>query len=158
MPWWWGFTKDPPPSNLWPMHNTASVLKVPGSSGVCTELKTFLRQSTRSWKGEISVWFQLLCTSTYASVSGEWMLSCSTPRLLQRQLIAMKFLQVQENIQMWNDHHLPGSGVINAAGFCWRNCFCLDKDIFKGLNPSLGSLSPWKNLQCVEHTGPGPST
>lgn len=41
--------------------------------------------------------------------------------------------------------------------FALRNCFCLDKDIFKGLNPSVGSLSLWKNLQCVEHTDPGPS-
>lgn len=41
--------------------------------------------------------------------------------------------------------------------FALRNCFCLDKDIFKGLNPSLGSLSLWRDLQCVEHADPGPS-
>lgn len=52
---------------------------------------------------------------------------------------------------MCSNRHLPGSSVINAAVLAGRNCFRLDRDVLKELNPSWVSWSLWENLQFVEH-------
>lgn len=74
----WDFARHshlaPSPSfSLWLISFMASVLKVPFSSRFCMKLKTFLRH-THSWKGVVSVCFQLLYVSACDSVFGERML------------------------------------------------------------------------------------